>query len=455
MPSDGKPTRIPIIAVILAFGAAIIGFIAWQLLKPVSDSRVETLKRRGYPVTLGELNDWYQSPPSNENAAFIYTNIFARSAFSNAALDFSMRKWPARGKKFEPADLDEIKPLLAANEQTFRLFQTAGALPKARYPIDLRDGSMTMLPHLAQVKSGVGFLSGAAVVWAQAGKDEEAVAALIAAGKVADSLQEEPTLISQLVRYAAWAIVCSRIERVLNLKQLNEEQLARLQQSLASADNPGCLARGLGGETASGHAFFTVLKEQRSLLSGGYLNNAAGTTQSKSADNLKYGLMTGILKVTGIYAKDRAFYLDSMATNLTIAEQPYPERFKGYQKSAGIVAPGRFMIFSRMLLPALAKAGLRDADHTARVRVAQTALAVERFRRANSNSPPAELNQLTPAFLSAVPLDPFNGQPLLFKRAGEGYVVYSVGSDGHDNGGLEQDPNNRNAIHDVTCVMER
>src|SRR3954471_17108881 len=102
MPSDGKPTRAPIVAVIVAFGAAIVGFIAWQLLKPVSDSRVETLKKRGYPVTLGELNDWYQSPPSNQNAAFIYTNIFLRAAFSNAASDFSTRKWPARGKKLEP-----------------------------------------------------------------------------------------------------------------------------------------------------------------------------------------------------------------------------------------------------------------------------------------------------------------------------------------------------------------
>ena len=447
-----KPTRIPLIAVILALVAAIIGFISWQLLKPATDSRVDTFRKRGYPVTLAELNNWYQSPPSNENAAFIYTNIFARPAFTNAASDFSMRKWPARGKKLEAEELKEINPLLAENEETFRLFQAAAARPKVRYPIDLRDGSMTLLPHISQVKSAVGFLSGCAVVWAQEGKIEDAVAALVAAGKAAESLAEEPTLISQLVRYSSWAIVCSRLEQVLNLAQLNEEQLTRLQQLMASADKPGCLARGLGGETASGYAFFTVPREQRSLLSGGYLNNASG--QPRPADNLKYGLITGVLKASGIWAKDRAYYLDRMATNLTIAEQPYPERFKGYQGVSSVVPQNRFMIFSRMLLPALAKANLRDADHTARVRVAQTALAVERFRRANSNSPPAELRQLTPAFLSAVPLDPFDGQPLRFKRAGEGYVVYSIGSDGRDDGGLEQDPTNRNARHDVTFIVE-
>ena len=40
-----------------------------------------------------------------------------------------------------------------------------------------------------------------------------------------------------------------------------------------------------------------------------------------------------------------------------------------------------------------------------------------------------------PAFLPALPLDPFDGEPLRYKRMPDGIVIYSVGVDGKDDGG--------------------
>ena len=54
------------------------------------------------------------------------------------------------------------------------------------------------------------------------------------------------------------------------------------------------------------------------------------------------------------------------------------------------------------------------AKATALERCAQTALAVELFRRQNGNLP-SGLNKLVPNYLEAVPLDPFNGRPLRYK----------------------------------------
>jgi len=56
--------------------------------------------------------------------------------------------------------------------------------------------------------------------------------------------------------------------------------------------------------------------------------------------------------------------------------------------------------------------------------------------RADHGQYPASLKELVPAYLRAIPNDPFAVQgPLLYKRANKSYVLYSVGPDGTDNGG--------------------
>jgi hypothetical protein len=75
----------------------------------------------------------------------------------------------------------------------------------------------------------------------------------------------------------------------------------------------------------------------------------------------------------------------------------------------------------------------------ARVDVAATALAVERYRLARKEFPEM-LVQLVPAYMAAVPPDPFDGAPLRYKRTDRGFVVYSVGEDGRDDGGRPEPP---------------
>ena len=43
---------------------------------------------------------------------------------------------------------------------------------------------------------------------------------------------------------------------------------------------------------------------------------------------------------------------------------------------------------------------------------------------------PRTLAELTPFGNSGLPVDPFNGRPLRFKKLSPGYVIYSVGEKG-------------------------
>jgi hypothetical protein len=70
----------------------------------------------------------------------------------------------------------------------------------------------------------------------------------------------------------------------------------------------------------------------------------------------------------------------------------------------------------------------------ARLLTAAVALAVERYRLAKGEWPPT-LGGLVPAYLDAVPADPYDGRPLRYCRTPDGVAVYGVGPDRIDNKG--------------------
>ena len=65
---------------------------------------------------------------------------------------------------------------------------------------------------------------------------------------------------------------------------------------------------------------------------------------------------------------------------------------------------------------------------------ADAAIGVELFRRATSRLP-RKLDELVPTFLPAVPLDPFDRQPLRYQVRNDHVVIYSVSYNGQDDGG--------------------
>jgi hypothetical protein len=76
----------------------------------------------------------------------------------------------------------------------------------------------------------------------------------------------------------------------------------------------------------------------------------------------------------------------------------------------------------------------RRAKMIALSRAIVVAAAVERFEHQQGDLP-GGFDDLAPEYLAAVPIDPFDGQPLRYVRLDDGYVIYSVSDDGTDDGG--------------------
>lgn len=85
--------------------------------------------------------------------------------------------------------------------------------------------------------------------------------------------------------------------------------------------------------------------------------------------------------------------------------------------------------------PAFAKAFDKVLNADAARQLALTAIALKRFHLKYGRYP-AQLSELTPAFLASVPSDPVDGKPLRYQRnPGNTFLLYSIGADGVNNGG--------------------
>jgi hypothetical protein len=94
-----------------------------------------------------------------------------------------------------------------------------------------------------------------------------------------------------------------------------------------------------------------------------------------------------------------------------------------------------------LMLPAAAR--VQDAVDRARQGYDNlvVAFALARYR-ADRGGYPKQLGELTPKYLDRVPGDSFSGNPLVYRPGGSGYVLYSVGLNGRDDGGrgFDDDP---------------
>jgi hypothetical protein len=138
-------------------------------------------------------------------------------------------------------------------------------------------------------------------------------------------------------------------------------------------------------------------------------------------------------------------YLDAMTRFLNLCRVPFTV---GMQRTKNADPPYPLIDFliCRLRLGSDGSTIQHVARVNVQVDVCRTSLSIERYRLSNNNLP-NKLDELVPAYLPVVPIDPFDGQPLHYKKLAKGYVVYSVGEDGKDDGGDEK--------KDITFTVER
>jgi hypothetical protein len=448
--------RLIVLAGIAAATLALIGtFLYWRLsLGHKVEKRLQAIRASGLPTSGTELNKWYASVLDEENAALVLTQAFELlqtypDGRSNKITHF---KLPRRKQAPSSEERELLAGFVEMNRPALAKARQALLLPKSRYPIDLSAGAQTLVPHLSNLKT-IARLADYEALLAPASSPSSGGTAPLTMLGLARTLEEEPILISQSVRMSLLQLATAGLERYLNSSTPDQGTLTKLTTALAEAEKTNRMARAFIGERASTLPYFRMTYSQINRLSQSDSEDASAPRLPES------NLQPGIFRATGFFERDMLFYLKCMETNIAVASLSPPASLALTNEYMSTIAEGRrhHYILSSMTLPDAGWNLVREAECCARLRLARTALAIEQFRLAHGKMP-EKLDDLVPEFLPSVPTDPFDGAPIRYRRLPSGYVVYSVGADGHDDGGREKPvprkPSDKTS-YDVTFIVER
>jgi hypothetical protein len=136
--------------------------------------------------------------------------------------------------------------------------------------------------------------------------------------------------------------------------------------------------------------------------------------------------------------------IERMNRLLEHSRQPWPARLHvdvedppaGPSRSGPRSLLSDFAAFYHTLGSSYRSRARNIATALALARTANAAIAIERYRRANAGLPPTSLETLVPMYLDRVPTDPFSGVAIRYLRQPERVVVYSLGANEKDDGGV-------------------
>jgi hypothetical protein len=416
---------------------AILLFIWRFTLNRLITAEISAIRERSYPVTLAELNRWYPRVSPGENRA-----IVLGKAFTSLAAQFN-----SSPQAVTPSQTSE--EYLNGNSAAISLLHEASLVPRSRFPIDLGIFSIRPYPHLAGLIRSAHLLETEAANHTDCDNAESACLSVQSLFALSHSLVKEPLVRSHLVRLECQRIALGSLQDMLNRTDLTDVRLNELDSILEKADDQHALARAFIGQRCIGIYSFDELDDILDLTA---LPVARSRPFSQrlfinldvllSSPSYLYGLC-------GLLQWDELNYLQLMDRYIQTAQMAFPERVGAAQELRhSLEQQSKLHTFSRGWLHGMngPRVVMNDTTVTTRLRAARTAIAIERFRLTHGQLP-VTLAELDPFGLGAVPIDPFSGQALRYKRLAKGYVVYSIGEDEKDDAGDEK--------KDVTFIVER
>jgi hypothetical protein len=362
-----------------------------------------------------------KEPPADQNSATLVLKLAAdipqewrdwwKSEDASRLLEARDYRLPPR-EVVDAARKPEAASMFVRAEALRLRDKKAGAYPLTIAP----DPIATLLPHLNKAREVAALLQYDGSLAAIDKKPNRGVLAARAALGVARSIGDEPLLISQLVRIACAMVAAQTAMRVLACGAPDEWLVELQAELLAEADTPW---------------FEVGMRGERALLDRVFQGFADGTIPPENWFNYAGIKNPGpehyaaFRSYRALMPGDRAKCLEITTAYLEAAKLPHHERLavlKAVPIPAGPPEEIRY-ILTRLLVPAsekVAEAGLRTRAY---LLSAATCVACERFRRKHGRWPNG-LAELTPTFLPAVPLNPFDGKPPTYRVYPDRIVVH-------------------------------
>lgn len=381
------------------------------------------LKERGVPMTAQDL-----APPctDEDNAARLWkaaeSLLTSEDQESRKAIAGAFGRY-AGGLPVEPGVLDVVRRLAAANETALGLVAEMGAKPCFRLRAPDRPLYESLLPSAPKMINATRLLGFSALFRAEDGDVAGAVDRAVAGLRSAQLVAGEGNLMAWLIALADTRMMAHFLGEICRGRDLPEGTLTRL---VAELDPPAWrerLAAAVRGERV-------LFIEVGGLASRGGTKDLAWLFGEPSRiKNLGIWLARPLVRRDVRKTLPRYDELEALALRPFFESRPILR-----EQAKAMKALPRHAFLSKAMWTNQEAAFMKGAVLEATLLVSRTGLACRLYKSRNGTYPEA-LEALVPGILTEVPVDPFTGRPLVYRRDGDGFVVYSLGSNEKDDGG--------------------
>lgn len=403
-------------------------------------AEIDYIKSRGEPVTMKDLAG--PKVPDEKNGALLYQQAFQLADSPGLEADVNAVESFAVGT-IDPNEWAKVLPSLEKVRPVVELVAQAQAKPQCQFPVNWEAGPGALFPHFVGIRRLARVLAVDAAAKAHQGRSEEAVRSLKLAYGLDGAMDDEPTLIAQLVRIAVLAIAHNSLQNNCDRLKLAEKQSKDLFDQLGRIDLARGHQRAMMGERAMGLWCF----ENAGAVG---ISNLVGS----GGGGFEPIALMGTYPMRPLLNVDQATYLQLMRRQVEEAGMSvFEAKRKGIKYVSDDDVP-KYAVLSRILFPVFARARIATDCAIGALAVVRTALAIETYR-GKYGQYPLSLKDLKSGLGWKLPLDPYSGKDLLYRRNQSGFVVYSLGVNMKDDGGVGSLSASRNPNDASDIVWEK
>ncbi|MBN1124619.1 MAG: hypothetical protein JXA82_06400 [Sedimentisphaerales bacterium] len=392
------------------------------------EAKIAELQQKGYPTSYDELIEQRQLPEDIPNAADTYIKAFMAYQKPSAELKSLLpiiggAPLPELGQPLPEEMKTAIDQFLQQNKKCLDLLHQAAQIDQCYFQPNMTAQPWPANPNLNFMKSSALLLKIAAIDAAVNNNYKMAEQYVLDGQQLVKSLDRGFFLIDYLVQAALEAVNVSSFEYVLNYVRFTDELLQRMDLALEESIPTLDASRAFTSEAC------TLIQ---------LCNNPDHfRSQFPSSTPLRY---------SGLLSRNVLVYLEYIEKVNEVLKLPPWEQLAGFKKINAEISNLSFLYaLVRITYPAHDRIHVLNLRMRGQINSARVAIAMERYRLAEGKLPEA-LEELVPLYLDEVPLDPFDGKPLRYKQTNPGYIIYSIGEDQVNNGGIPLSESNRDSF---------
>ena len=375
-------------------------------------------RSEGLPLTPADLRRPYRVPPS-ENAAPLYRridSILKALPKTESAEDGAVNKL---ARSARPAEKALARRIVQRRSKVLALVDQAAARTHCDFEREFDKGPDLMLPEYASMRQAARLLAGRALLRAEDGDLEGAFQSIATGAKIGRHAGEDPILIALLVNIAIYSIMDSAFHDLLLRSSTDPRARSLAARTLKFPELPA-LAHCYRGEVVMGRVVTGRIRE-----SGSFIEELSPLLRGKSAKTR--AAMADAWDVRMLQYWRKCFAALRQAGSDPVLQvralKPASDELEGRMGEPTYE-------LAAIIMPVFSQVGMKLASAHEQERLRQTILLIAQYRRVNQAWPPS-LSQL------AAPVEPdmFTGQPPIYRRTPDGFILYSVGDNLKDDGG--------------------